>query len=67
MPLGSRHRVTGLLLRSQRGLVLQVDAGGVWALDADRSVAQHVGSRVTVEGVRSGFDRIDVEWIGPAE
>lgn len=66
MPMGSRHRVTGRLMRSRRGLVLEVDDGGVYALDVDRPAEDLLGRRVTVEGVRSGFDRLDVEWIGPA-
>lgn len=67
MPLGSRHRVSGLLKRSSRGFVLEVEDGGVWALDLDRNPKAIVGRRVTVEGVRSGFDRLDVEWIGLAD
>ncbi|WBY08149.1 DUF5818 domain-containing protein [Sphingomonas sp. 7/4-4] len=53
-------------MKSRRGLVLEVEDGGVYALDVDRPVAGLVGQRVTVEGTRSGFDRLDVEWIGPA-
>jgi hypothetical protein len=45
-------------------LLIEVDGGGVWALDADGKAAKLVGQRVTVEGVRSGFDRLDVDWIG---
>lgn len=63
MPIGARHRLEGLLLNSKRGLVLQVDNGGVWALDHDRDAAKLVGLRVVLEGTRSGFDRLDVEWI----
>lgn len=66
MPMGTRHRVTGLLLDSRRGLIIEVDGGGVYALDADRSAREYLGLRVTVEGVRSGFDRLDVDWIGAA-
>lgn len=64
MPMGSRHRLEGLLLNSQRGLVLRMDNGGVWALDHDRNATKLVGLRVIVEGTQSGFDRIDVDWIG---
>jgi hypothetical protein len=46
--------------------VLKVDDGGIYALDVDRSARKLLGQRVTVEGVRSGFDRLDVDWIGPA-
>lgn len=66
MPMGTRHRVTGLLLDSRRGLIIEVDGGGVYALDAYRSARKFLGQRVTVEGVRSGFDLLDVEWIGAA-
>lgn len=64
MPLGKRYRVAGRLLSSARGLVLEVDGGGVWALDADPDAKDLLGQRVIVEGLRSGFDRLDVEWIG---
>ena len=67
MPMGTRHRVTGLLLNSKRGLVLEVDGGGAWALDGAGKAHKLVGQRVTVEGTRSGFDRLDVDWIGPAQ
>lgn len=62
---GTRYRLEGLLLNSKRGPVLQIDSGGVWALDAD-DVRHLFGQRVRLEGIRSGYDRIDVEWIGPA-
>jgi hypothetical protein len=64
--IGTRYRLEGLLESSARGLVLRIDDGGIWALDTDASAERHVGLRVTVEGVRSGFDRIDVDWIGEA-
>lgn len=65
MPMGSRHRETGLLLDSRRGLVLQVDGGGEWALDSGGKGRRLLGRRVTIEGVRSGYDRLDVMWIVP--
>lgn len=64
MPMGTRHRETGLLLDSRRGLVLQVVGGGTWALDTNRGARKFLGQRVIVEGTRSGFDRLDVDWIG---
>ncbi len=66
MPMGSRHRLTGLLLNSARGLILEVDGGGVYVLDMDRGARDLLGRRVIVDGVRSGFDRLDVDRIGPA-
>jgi hypothetical protein len=58
--------VTGRLLTSSRGLIVEVDDGGVWALDADHKARSLVGQRVTIEGVRSGFDSLNVEWLGAA-
>ena len=67
MSIGSHHRLAGLLMTSARGLVLSLADGGIWALDADANARQFLGQRVTVEGVRSGFDRIDGAWIGKEE
>ena len=53
-------------MTSKRGLVIEVDDGGVYALDADPDAANFVGQRVMIEGTRNGFDRLDVEWIGKA-
>jgi hypothetical protein len=64
---GTRYRLEGLLLDSRRGPVLQMDDGGVWALDTDADVRLMLGQRVTIEGVRSGFDRLDVNWMGSAD
>lgn len=67
MPMGSRHCVTGMLMQSARGLVVEVDGGGTYALDAPGSARKLLGQRVTVEGTRSGFDRLDVDRISPAQ
>ena len=66
MTIGSRHRLEGQLVKATRGLLVRVDDGGVWALDADSKAIALVGKRVKIEGTRSGFDRIDVEWINAA-
>jgi hypothetical protein len=64
---GARYRLEGLLLDSRRGPVLQMDDGGVWVLDTETDISLMLGQRVTVEGVRSGFDRLDVEWMGQTD
>lgn len=46
--------------------MLRLDDGGTYALDLDRNARTLFGRRVTIEGTRSGFDRIDVDWIGAA-
>lgn len=63
MLLGSRHRFEGHLGKARRGLLVHVEDGGIWAIDADADASALVGKRVKVEGTRSGFDRIAVEWI----
>lgn len=60
MPLGKFYRETGMLLVQRGGIILQRDEGGRWRLACDEDVESLLGSRVTVEGVRSGFDLIDV-------
>lgn len=67
MSIGSHHRLEGLLMTSGRGLLLSLADGGIWALDADANANQFLGQHVIIEGIRSGFDRIDVAWIGPSE
>lgn len=64
MPMDSHHRLSGLLKQAPRGPVLEVDDGGSWVLDLDQDVSALLGQRVVVEGKQSGFDRLDVIWIG---
>jgi hypothetical protein len=66
MSMGTRYRVTGRLMRAKRGLMIEGDDGGVYVLDADPDAHDLLGHRVIIEGVRNGFDRLDVEWIGRA-
>lgn len=56
---------TGLLLSEAGRLVLRRDDGGAWRLDADSTVKTLVGRRVRVQGVRGGFDLIDVRSVTP--
>lgn len=67
MPRGTRHRITGLLGESARGFILKIDDGGVWTLDHDRSLGKWLGKRVTIEGIRMGFDLLAVDYVGPAQ
>jgi hypothetical protein len=62
-----RRRLEGRLLLEQGKPVLMLDGGGRWGLDLDDG-ERWLGQRVRIEGVRSGFDRIDVVAIaGPGE
>jgi hypothetical protein len=62
----SRKRVVGILSRGQRGLILTTNENDVWILERDESGDEHVGNKVIVEGVVSGFDRLRIDWIGSA-
>ena len=60
----SRKRVKGILSRGQRGLILTTNQNEIWILEHDESADELVGSKVMVEGVVIGFDRLRVDWIG---
>jgi hypothetical protein len=61
MPKGTRHIITGTLLPGIGHLYfLEVIGGGSWQLDMSRRHDRLIGHLVTVEGVRSGFDLLDV-------
>lgn len=66
MPIGAFHREQGLLVRQRGRLVLARDDGGRWRLELDDIPETLIGERVQVEGVRSGFDIIEVSRIAPA-
>jgi hypothetical protein len=63
MPIGSKHDETGLLLREGQFLILQRDVGGRWRLSADLGTERMLGQRVRIQGIRSGFDLLDVTRI----
>lgn len=66
LPRGTHHVVEGLLLaEGPVGLSLRVEGGGTWQLDGNRRMHALVNRRVRVEGVRSGFDLLDVVRIEP--
>lgn len=67
MSRGQRYALEGRLLYGSHGFfALHTDGGGVWQLDAPRRILPLVGKRVTVNGIRSGFDMIDVRDFAPA-
>lgn len=64
VPEGSHHRLSGLLGQSARGWILDTGDGLVWVLAAEGVPDTLLGQRVTVEAIQSGFDRLEVLWIG---
>jgi Protein of unknown function (DUF5818) len=63
MPRGTRHTLTGTLRWTRFGYALEMDDGGVWRLDVGWGwkARRSLNLQVTVEGVRSGFDSLDVQ------
>ncbi|MFA7594710.1 MAG: DUF5818 domain-containing protein [Novosphingobium sp.] len=62
MPRGTRHTLTGTLRWTCLGYTLEMDGGGVWRLDVGWGwrTRRNINRRVTVEGIRSDFDLLDV-------
>jgi hypothetical protein len=65
MPLGAWIDETGLVLKDGHRTILRVDDGGEWQLDLRWRHGDPVGTRVRVQGKRSGFNLIDVEKLDP--
>lgn len=63
MPLGARKDEVGLILHDRGCLVLVRDDGGTWQLDGPGVLGAYAGRRAAVGGVRSGFDRIEVDSV----
>lgn len=64
---GSRKRVSGMLSRGPRGLILIADDSQLWVIDTDDEITGLVGRRVLVEGAVAGFDRLKADWVGAVE
>lgn len=59
-----RQRIAGILDRAKRGLILTTDLHEVWVIEAEEDVEQLIGSKVTVDCVITGIDRVRADWIG---
>lgn len=53
----------GLLLRQRGRVILQLDGGGFYILEG--ADARFLGSRVRVQGIRIGFNSLDVTGMTP--
>jgi hypothetical protein len=62
MPIGKFHSEEGLLLKQRGRAILQRDDGGFWMLQVD-DPDELFGLRVRVEGIRSGFNSLEVSRI----
>lgn len=61
-----RIRVSGMLSRGRRGLILTTKKDELWVIESDDSADHLVGSTVIVEGTVAGIDRLRADWIGSA-
>ena len=60
----NRVRLTGKLIKGNRRCLLQCEDENVWRLNFIDIVVPTAAGEVTVEGVQSGIDNVDVDWIG---
>lgn len=63
MPIGTQHEIVGVLRNGQEGLVVEVNEGGTWRLDAGWQARRLIGHRVRIVGIRDGFDLLAVKSI----
>ena len=63
MAKGDHCNVTGILRAGRWGYSLEAEGGGTWRLDVTGSAAKYLDQRVTIQGIRSEFDMIDVYYI----
>lgn len=59
-----RIRVSGMLSRGRRGMILTTKSDEVWIVESEEVADDLIGSNVTVEGVVAGMDRLRADWIG---
>lgn len=61
MPRGTRHVITGTLSWDDRRSShrIDVDGGGFWFVSMPRAAVALLGRRMTVDGVRTGFNILD--------
>jgi len=69
MPLGTYHEETGTLRWTKLGYALETDGGGVWQLELSWTcrASAKVNRRVTVEGIRNGFDMLAIKSLRLAD
>jgi hypothetical protein len=61
MPLGTLHTVRGIIkLRESPRFLIVVDEGGEWELELLARLTRYIDHSVTIEGVRTDFNRLEV-------
>lgn len=59
-----RIRVSGMLSRGRRGMILSTNDDEVWIIESEESVDGLIGMDVIVDGTVVGLDRLKADWIG---
>lgn len=62
MSKGTRIRLGGKRRNSRRGPLLVTTDGDVWVLECTDEITLPAKGEVIVEGVKTGLDRIAVDW-----
>ena len=61
-----RIRVSGLLSRGRRGLILTTKDDQLWIVESEHKADDLVGSIIIIDGIAAGIDRLRADWIGAA-
>lgn len=59
-----RIRVSGMLSRGRRGMILTTNDDEAWIIESEELVDGLVGMDVIVDGTVVGLDRLKADWIG---
>ena len=59
-----RIRVSGMLSRGRRGMILTTNDDEVWIIESEEPVDGLLGTDVIVDGTVVGLDRLKADWIG---
>ena len=62
---GDRIEATGILRFERYDYILDLGKGAFWTLDISGRAQKHLGCRLHVKGIRTGFNRIDVSAFEP--
>ena len=60
----TRIRVSGVLSRGRRGMILTTTGNEIWIVESEQLVDDLINSKVIVEGTITGMDRLRADWIG---
>lgn len=62
MSTAERMRVTGKITQTKRGTIITTAQNSVWVLEPTSDIQLPTSGSIIVEGVKIGFDRLEVHW-----